>query len=87
MAMVVALVLLLVLLGFPVGMGMAGIAGQGDCPQCDGARLGALAWCCAAILALLLVFASGSAATSLTEQVGRVRRPSLGTLERPPRSS
>lgn len=79
---IVGLILLLVLLAIPMGIGVA----MGHCPECAPGTAGPLVACSALLVAISIAFAFGMTRFSAAED--RV----LGllgtrTLERPPRSS
>ena len=76
---IVVLVLLIVLLGLPLGMAM------GNCPDC---ALGAhsLVGACLALLAMLLVLAFPAGSSIIAGRSTRARAVAVAVFERPPRS-
>ena len=80
---IVGLVLLLILLIIPVGIGMA----MGGCPECSATGIPMLGMVCATLAAAILVLAlmiSTGLVAPLARPPGWV---TVGGLERPPRSS
>jgi hypothetical protein len=76
---IVLLVLVVLLLGIPLGMPMG-------CSECPGLSTGSLAGVCVAILAGLVVLALAAGSTALAERSHRGSRLLAHSFERPPRS-
>ena len=84
---VVLLVLLVVLLGVPVGFGMSGMAMARDCPTCDVAIHAGVTACFAVLLVSLVVFGTAFGATITAAGRRRFAPGALGAIEHPPRSA
>jgi hypothetical protein len=81
-ALIVLLILLVVLLGLPLGVGMTA---PGFCPDCESHGPPCPAGVCSAVLILLALVAPGLAA-SLQLSTWHIRRLLLAlSLDRPPR--
>jgi hypothetical protein len=79
---VIVLVALLVLLGLPLGMPMAGTS---MCPDCN--ALGTWSAMCIALLASVVLFVPRRATRILIDRPGRAVLMPVDVLERPPRLS
>jgi len=78
---IAVLILLIVLLGLPLGMAM------GSCPECDALGAHSLVGACLALLAVLLVLALPAGSSVISGRSTRARLIAVAALERPPRSS
>lgn len=78
---IVVLVLLILLIGLPLGMAM------GSCPECDTLGAHSLVGACLALLAMLLVLAFPAGSSIIWGRSVGARLVALAAFERPPRSS
>jgi hypothetical protein len=83
---IVLLVLVIVLLGVPVGFGMSGMTMAHVCPTCDVAVHGGLAACFAVLFVSLVVFGTAFGTTVTAAGRRRLVLGALGAIEHPPRS-